>query len=456
MALAWFVAIVIQAGPAGLPPLPDSPSMAVASPGPAAPGPALGLADLERLALQNNPTIAQAAERIEQSRGNADQAGRYPNPFFAWDSQSIGAGGTIGTQGGFVQQQIVTGGKIRIDRQRAEVDIELARLALAEQRIRVINGVRLRFWQILAEQGLLALRQELVGMADDVVRLVREKVETGHASEADLLLAENHADQLRLDLDQLRDRYLNSWREFAAYLGGPGMPPIPLVGDLERDAVPFSWESTRSWMLAESPEVKTAELNLLRARWRLRREEVDPVPDLILRGGAAHDPSNDDTLGIVRVYVDLPLWDRNQGNIYAAQHALVDVRKDLDRIRLSVEQRLARRYNQVQTSQANVARFRDQIIPRARRAFELYAESFREEDASYSRVDSGLSAYEGAAIKYFQQVEELRNAETAILGFLLVEEGSIEAGTPRPPGGGVPRAPSGGGAPVGGTPVGGS
>jgi cobalt-zinc-cadmium efflux system outer membrane protein len=209
-------------------------------------------------------------------------------------------------------------------------------------------------------------------------------------------------------------------------------------------------------MLAESPEVKTAELNLLRARWRLRREEVDPVPDLILRGGAAHDPSNDDTLGIVRVYVDLPLWDRNQGNIYAAQHALVDVRKDLDRIRLSVEQRLARRYNQVQTSQANVARFRDQIIPRARRAFELYAESFREEDASYSRVDSGLSAYEGAAIKYFQQVEELRNAETAILGFLLVEEGSIEAGTPRPPGGGVPRAPSGGGAPVGGTPVGGS
>ncbi|QDV35832.1 TolC family protein [Tautonia plasticadhaerens] len=460
MTMLWLVAIAFQAVPPVPPPLPDARPMEASTrigPGPdAPPGSSMGLADLERIALEHNPTVAQAAERIGQSLGNADQAGRPPNPFFAWNSQSIGAGGTIGTQGGFLQQQVVTGGKLRISRRGYEVDVEAARWALAAQRQRVVNGVRLRFWQTLAAQGEVQLRRDLVSMAEEVVLLVREKVETGHASEADLLLAENDAEQHRIDLDQIRNRSLNTWREFAAFLGRPGMPPARLEGDLERDAIPFSWEPTLARLLVESPEVKVAELNVVRAGYRLRRQEVEPIPDLILRGGAAHDPDSHDTLGIVRVYVDLPLWDRNQGNIVTARHALVDVRRDLDRIRLSIEQRLARRYNQVQTSQSNVRRFRDRIIPNALRAFELYSGSFRDEDASYSRVQSSLGAYADATIKYLRQIEELRNAETAIVGMLLVEEGSVEGGTPRPPGGGIPNSPPGGGAPVGSLLPGGS
>jgi cobalt-zinc-cadmium efflux system outer membrane protein len=451
MPIALLVWLLGQTGgdPMALPsPLPVPPAAEPAAPS-ATTG--LGLAALERIASQHNPTLAQALTRIEQARGTVDQAGRYPNPYVIWNASNLGQEGTAGTQSGFLQQPIITGGKIRKNRARYEVDVEIARWSLVEQQWRVLNGVRLRYLQVLAQQRVLALRGGLLRMADDVVRTTRAKVESGHASEPDLLMAENEAEQLRLDLDQLRERYRNTWREFAAFLGCPDMPPTPLLGNLEPDRPAPAWEPSLARILGESPEVKIAELRVVRQQRTLRREQAEPIPDLILRAGAGYDPTNTQAIGVARIYVEAPLWDRNQGNIYSAQHAVLDMKRDLDRVRLSVQQRLARSYNHYQTSAANVRRYRESILPRARRAFELYYKSFQDEDASFSRVQSSQSAYAQALIKYIEELLELRRAEVAIDGLLLVEE-SIEAGTLRPPSQPLPRAPTGGGAPVGGAP----
>src|SRR6266404_909425 len=57
-----------------------------------APAPAaISLADLEQLALQHNPTLAQAALQVEAARGKALQAGLYPNPTVGYTGELIGA-----------------------------------------------------------------------------------------------------------------------------------------------------------------------------------------------------------------------------------------------------------------------------------------------------------------------------------------------------------------------------
>jgi len=411
---------------------------------------------LERIALRHNPTIGQAIERFGQARGRAMQAGAYPNPLVIWSANSLGNEGTAGTQQGLFQQPIVTGGKLRVNRSRYEVDVEIARWNYLMQRMRVSNGVRLRHLQILAQQQLLDLRSSLTRLSEEVVRATRAKFESDHASEPDLLMAENEAAQLRLDLDQLRERHLNTWREFAAYLGCPYMPPTRLAGSLEGDAPTLAWEPTLARLLGESPEIKVAELQIRRQQLTLKREQIEPIPDLVIRAGAGHDPTSDQTTGYARLYVDVPLWDRNKGNIHTAEHGLMEIRQDLGRVRLNLQQRLARTYNHCQTSLANVLRYREEILPRARRAFELYYKSFREEDASYSRVQSSQSAYAQAYIKYVEELLELRRAQVGMGGLLLFEE-TIESGTLRPPGSGQLRPPGeglpnqsvGGGVPVG-------
>src|SRR5262245_14573942 len=81
------------------------------------PPPSLTLPQLEALALQNNPTLAEAAAAIVHSRGMAQQAGLCPNPTVGYIGDLIGVSRTAGElQGVFIQQTIVTAGKLKLSR----------------------------------------------------------------------------------------------------------------------------------------------------------------------------------------------------------------------------------------------------------------------------------------------------------------------------------------------------
>ena len=415
-----------------------------------------GLDELEKKALDRNPMYAQAVERFEQARGRALQAGAYPNPLVIWSAPYLGNKGTAGQQQGFFQQPIVTGGKLRLNRARYEVEVESSRWLVYQEQLRVRNGVRMRYVQVLAQQEILALQAQMARTARDVVRTTCEKVKTGHASEPDLLTAENEADMVRLESDQLGERYENSWREFAAYVGCPEITPTPLEGSLHGDLQDLSWEPTLDRLIRESPEMRVARLQVRRQELTLERERREPIPDLIVRGGAGHDPTTGQTTGYTQVYVEVPLWDRNTGNIHTARHGLTELQRDVERVRLNLQQRLSRDFNHYQTSLRNLRRYQDEILPRSRRAFELYLKNFAAEENGYSRVQTSRSAYMQASIKYVEELLELRRAEVTIEGLELVEE-SVEAGTLRPPasgrmqppGQGIGHSPAGGGVPVG-------
>lgn len=416
----------------------------------------LDLGDLEQIAARNNPTLGQAVDRFEQARGRAMQAGVYPNPLVAWSGSNLGAQGTAGTQLGFIQQPIITAHKLKVNRSRYEIDVEIARWNCVEQQLRVRTGVRMRYLQVLAQQHVVDARNGLARMAGDVVATTRRKVASGHAAEPDALLAEGEAEQSGISLDQSHDRLANTWREMAAFLGCPDLPLARLSGTLEGDVSDRSWEATLGHLLAESPEMKVAELQVHRQQLTLKRERIEPIPDLIVRGGGGYNPTNNQSFGYAQVYVEVPIWDRNRGNIHTAERGLAEIERDKVRIRLNLQQRLTRPYNHHQASLAEVRRLGGVVLPRSRKAFDLYLDRFDAEKNPYSDVHSSQTFYADALTMYFEELLELRRAEAAIDGLLLFEE-SIEVGSFRPPsssrlsppGQGLPRQTAGGGVPVG-------
>ena len=75
------------------------------------------LPELESIALQANPTLIQAQAQVEASLSKSLQAGLMPNPVMGYVGEQIGAfGGPGETQGGFVEQEIFRGGKLRLSR----------------------------------------------------------------------------------------------------------------------------------------------------------------------------------------------------------------------------------------------------------------------------------------------------------------------------------------------------
>ena len=106
------------------------------------PAGSLKLADFEQMALNGNPTLRQAAAQVDASRGKALQAGLYPNPVVGYTGELMGAQGTAGElQGAFVEQTIVTAGKLRLSRAKYKQESYEAELMALAQQYRVLNSV---------------------------------------------------------------------------------------------------------------------------------------------------------------------------------------------------------------------------------------------------------------------------------------------------------------------------
>src|SRR5262249_10562716 len=132
----------------------------------------LSLADLEQLALQRNPTLVQAAANVDTARGREIQSGLYPNPTVGYNGEQIGLRGKAAPgeqQGIFIDQTFAPAGKLRLNRARFAQETAQAALQAEAQQYRVVNSVRIRYYQLLAMQRLLDVRAELLKVAQDAV-----------------------------------------------------------------------------------------------------------------------------------------------------------------------------------------------------------------------------------------------------------------------------------------------
>lgn len=397
------------------------------------PAPVFTLADLEQIALKNNPTLAQADLEVEAARGRAVQAGLYPNPTVGYNAEQIGLRGRQfpgEQQGIFVDQLIVTAGKLHLN--RAKYDQEAAQMqwqALA-QKYRVVNGVRLRFYQLLAMCRLLQVRAELVKVAEDIVGTVEELYNVGQANEPDVLQARIEARQERVALENARALYLAAWQQLAAFVGEPHLHPGQLQGDLEQGTPIPDFKATLAHLLEASPEVQVARSEVERNRFGLQREEVEPIPNIQLRNATGYNFSDEArrVTTTVQVGVRLPLWDKNQGNIQAAKAQLGRSLAEVGRVELSLQKRLARAYGRYLTARALVENYGKYNVPDSRRAFQLYLASFRQRRAAYPQVLIAQRNYFQIASDYVEALDRLRRTEVEICGLLLVD------GLDEPPG----------------------
>jgi cobalt-zinc-cadmium efflux system outer membrane protein len=79
--------------------------------------PGVTLEQLQQTALANNPTLRQAKAGVRAAAGRTRQAGLWPNPTVGYTGEEI-RGGSFGggQQGVFVQQNVILGGKLGLDR----------------------------------------------------------------------------------------------------------------------------------------------------------------------------------------------------------------------------------------------------------------------------------------------------------------------------------------------------
>jgi cobalt-zinc-cadmium efflux system outer membrane protein len=383
----------------------------------------LSLGDLEQMALQGNPTLAQAAAAVDASRGKALQAGLYPNPTIGYVGEQIGIAGTAGElQGGFVQQTIVTAGKLRLSRAKYNQEAYEAEIRAMGQQYRVLNGVRMRFYELLALRRMIDLSRGILDNAEESLRTYKEMFNTGQANRADVLLAEIAVNDAKIALRTLDNRYPALWQHMTALLGMPELPPAPLQGQLEPLGPALDWDGNLKRLLQESPELQAAEAHVVHDQITLQREKVEPIPNIQLQGAAGYNFETRNAVASgVQVGIKLPLWNRNQGTIQQVEADLERSHAEVARVELSLRERLADAFNRYQTARETSQIYRDSIIPQATEAYEVHRDMYKKRRTAWPQVVVLQRGVLEVKEKYTRTLLELREAEVAIAGLLLVD-----------------------------------
>ena len=380
---------------------------------------ALTLAQLEDLAQAHNPTLRQAVAKVAAARGKCLQAGLYPNPVAGYQGEEMGIAGTAGFQGGFVGQEFVTAGKLRLDRAVGTQEVRQAEHQYQAQQQRVLNDVGASYYEALAAQRGVELTEQLVRTSDEALLAAQQLFSAKEVSRVDVLEAQVEADSTRLKLQNSRSRTRAAWRRLAAMVGQPDVETVPVAGNLEEAVPRFVWADVLQQLLDESPELAEAEAGVQRARCLLARQCAQRIPNVTVQAGVQRDNESRDNIAKVEVALPLPVFNRNQGNIAKADAELVAAQNEVRRVELALRDRLATVFQRYEDAREQVDTYRNKILPNAKTSLDLVRTAYQQGEIGYIVLLTSQRTYFSAQLAQLEALRQLQTSRVALEGLLL-------------------------------------
>ena len=377
------------------------------------------LADVEAVALEHNPTLAAALARMEAARGKRLQAGLFPNPVVGYHGVEMGLRGTSGQQGAFISQRFITAGKLNFDQAIVGRELREAHAVYHAQQQKVLSDVRVRFFDTLVAQRRVTLTEELAGIGRNLVAATEKLLAGRQGTENDLLQAEIKADESLILLDNARNQQLEAWRRLAAVIGKPALRMSPVTGDLDSDSPVLDWDQCHAMVLRISPELNAARARADRARLVIQRARIEPIPNVDLSVSHRHHNVTSENVTNVQVGIPIPIFDQNQGKIRSAKAELVVACRDIERIELDLQDRLAVAYRRYANARQQVDRYSTRMLPRAERSLALVTNGYEQGQIEYLLLLTAQQTYLRVNLSYLDSLRELRSAAAFIDGQLL-------------------------------------
>ncbi len=379
----------------------------------------LTIDELERIAMENNPTLAQAALRVEALQGEQLQVGLYPNPVVGYQAEEIGDSGSMGQHGMFFSQEIVTANKLGLNRAVASGQIQQAEWELEMQRQRIVNAVRARAYEVMAAQRTMVLAEELVSIGRAAVDTAEQLNKAQQVSQVDVLQARVEANTARLELVAARKTQEAAWRQLTAVLGGPEMEPAPLAGQLEADLPDLKWSESVNSLLSSSPQLARAMAGVERSQAAVAQACAQRTPNIEAMAAVRYNDGSESTTASLSVGVPLMIYNRNQGNIMRAQAELAAAQHELKRLELLLQEQLASAFRDYEVAHEQVEQYRRDILPDARRSLDLIRTGYQQGEFSYLQLLTAQQTYSRTNLAYIERLRELRLRAVQIEGLLL-------------------------------------
>jgi len=410
------------------------------------------LADFVLLAERSHPQLVAARAAIEAARGQAVQARLYPNPVLGGASPQIA--GPESQWNAFVTQDLVTAGKLRLSQQAALRKVQQAEYDLIRARFDVLRDVRQTYYALLVSQRRVEIYQLLFDIAKRSYDIGMALAEAGEGTKADVLFWSIERDRAEVRLINSSVYIETGRRQLAAAIGLPRADVGAIEADLFQKIPWFDLKTLQEEIVRANAKPRAAEAKIAQAQWALERAVVQPIPNLNVLGGYQRQVGPAQEQGLVQVLMQVPIFDRNQGNIRTARADIASSRADLHMIELDLATQAAQAVASYRVAQRQADWYEQSILPKARETLELTQQLYARGEVTFLSLLQAQKILTETELAFVEAQADRWTGAVAIADLLQLEQFPPPDNAPAvvPPPGGLdslpPRDPNAGPPPM--------
>jgi len=409
-----------------MPPLPP-PTAPATAPAPAAGAPAkITLEEAIRLALQHNHALQAARTTILQNQAQEITANLRPNPTLSWDSQFFPLFNPGQFSADYISNQaqfdvgigyLFERGKKRQHRLQAARDQTAVTTSQVDdnQRTLIFNTSQ-QFIAVLLAESTFQLAKQDVDSFQETVKLSEFRFKAGDMSEGDLLKIKLQLLQFQSDLATAKLAKVQALAALRQFLGFESVPDeFDVQGDLDYQPVHATLEDLKGLAARSRPDLHAAQQGVTAARSQEALMRANGKRDLGVTFDYTHTAGINS--GAFFFNIDLPIFDRNQGEIARTRYAITQAQEQAVETAEQVNTDVTDAYGALVSNDEIIQLYRGGYVAQAKQSLDITEYSYKRGAASLldfldaeRTYRANQLAYRQALASYMTAIEQLRQA----------------------------------------------
>ena len=379
-----------------------------------------------RLALQHNHALQAQRNMILQNQAQEITANLRPNPVISWDSQFFPLFDPGEFNANYLENQaqfdlgigyLFERGNKRQHRLQAARDQTAVTVSqVSDDERQLIFNVSQQFVAALLAESTLEFAQQNLDSFRQTVDISNSRFKAGDMSEGDLLKIKLQLFQFESDLATARLSKVQALLSLRQLLGFESVPDnYDVAGDLEYQGIKGNLEDLQGLALRSRPDLQAAQRGVVAARSQLALAQANGKRDLNASFNYTHTAGI--SSGAFYFNIDLPIFDRNQGEIARTRYAITQSQEQQSEAAQQVMTDVANAYEALRMNEQIIKLYQAGYVDQAKESKDISEYSYKRGVASLlDYLDSERTyrtnqlAYRQALAGYMTALEQMRQA----------------------------------------------
>lgn len=329
--------------------------------------------------LRPNPVISVGGDHLKLVPGYNEDTGAGPPEY------------NVRTD--FVLER---GGKRQLRIDVAEAGRRVAQLEVLNAMREVVLNVQQAFVEVLQAQADLTVARDNLQTLGEIVRINRSRVQSGDVAEVELIRSQVAELQFENTVRQAELRLRTARARLQLALGRRrGDPLAEAVGEMRREGGQLRLDTLREMAFGQRPDLLAQRQERARAQAEVRLQMAQGKVDYVVgteyrrQQGLA---GRGNSLGIF-FQADLPVFNRNQGEIARARQEQLQVEARLRAVEAMIETEVETAYLQYDTARRSLTRIEESLLEKARDVRQVTEYSYRRGEATLLELLDAQRAY---------------------------------------------------------------